>query len=81
MNCDLSCSEGDIACVERPLVSRVSESDNACVSRNLRIHGSLEGQTDCDGVGRMALKYWRKVIAVANSILGRVTRCYRLYCL
>lgn len=43
------------------------------VSRNLRFRGSLEGQTDCDGVGRMALKYWREGIAVSNSILGRVT--------
>jgi hypothetical protein len=67
--------------VERPLVSRVGEADNTCVSRNLRIRGSLEGQTDCDGIERMALKYWRKIIAVANSTLGRVTRCYTLYCL
>jgi hypothetical protein len=66
-----------VACV----VSRVGESENTCVLRNLQICESLEGQTNCDGVGRMALKYWRKVIAVANSTLGRVTCCYTLYCL
>jgi len=81
MNCVLSCTEGVVACVERSLVSRVGESDTTRVSRNLEIRGSLEGQTDCAGVGRMVLKYWPKFIAVANSTVGRVTRCYTLYCL
>jgi len=70
-----------VACVERPLVSRVGESDTTRVSRNLHIRGNLEGQTGCDVVGRMALKYWRKVMAVVDSTLGRVTRCYTLSCL
>jgi len=68
-------------CVGRPLVSRVGESDTTRVSRNLQIRGSLEGQTDCDVVERMALKYWRELIAVADSTLGKVTLCHTICCL